>query len=608
MHFSLKNALPIIARYFCDDLGVQLIHGGTQACTWDKKIYLPLLKEKEGVNKLALGYVAHESAHIKYSTQDVYSMASQEAPFVVKFMNVLEDIRIENLMMRQHCTVRDWLSHTVKEVLSGPVSEDQTSEAKLLHDAVLMIGRARLLNQPLAGEADAFQKQLREKFGPGRTVKILALLGKVTSLPDTMAVYHLAHQILDVLDEEEPEDNADQPDGGDGDADSDQSDSSGNGGEGNGDQQSDADGGNGGQPGDSDADADGDSGGSNGADGQSGDEVDGKSGAPKAGADGEPGKAGDSSSPTQSGDGSGAGLKQKVLSAGKEECDGLKSDLGETVAEVLNQNIDHSASAAPASVVPRPVGSDLLGQETATKGRAAASGLKQVLLGLIQGSRDARPSARRSGKSIDGSRLARVSVGESRIFRKSEPTQRVNAAFQILLDASGSMGGDAMRNAEESVFALLSALEGIQGVSTGAMVFPRTGPGGASSVGVLKRHMQTLNQAVREKRFGIVADGVTPLAEAIWPAAGDLLAAKGQRKVLVVITDGAPDSPFAASEMVTRCRESGIDVLCIAFGAIREATLNAVFGRGAWRFLPDKSQLRNALDQLVRDVLTQTAA
>jgi nitric oxide reductase activation protein len=231
-----------------------------------------------------------------------------------------------------------------------------------------------------------------------------------------------------------------------------------------------------------------------------------------------------------------------------------------------------------------------------------------VLLGLIQGSRDARPSARRSGKSIDGSRLARVSVGETRIFRKSEPTQRVNAAFEILLDASSSMGSDAMRNAEESVFALLSALEGIQGVTTGAMVFPRTGPGGASSVGVLKGHRQTLNQAVREKRFGIVADGCTPLAEAIWPAAGDLLAAKGQRKVLVVITDGAPDSPHAATEMVTRCRESGIDVFCIAFGSIRESTLTAVFGRGAWRFLPDKSQLRSALDQLVRDVLTQTAA
>ena len=164
----------------------------------------------------------------------------------------------------------------------------------------------------------------------------------------------------------------------------------------------------------------------------------------------------------------------------------------------------------------------------------------------------------------------------------------------------------ALQIAEESAFAILTALEGISGVTTGAMIFPKS-HGRESAVGVLKRHSQNLANAFREGRFGQVPCGSTPLSNAMWPAAGDLLKAKGERKVMIVITDGDPDHADSARNMVDRCRASGIEVFAIAFGSANTRKLQDIFGDNHWEFLTDLCQLRNALNNLVQQVLIQAA-
>lgn len=606
MSNSLNGALPIMARYFCDDIGVEVIHGAKWPHTRNRKIYLPNLVEEEGVVTLGLAFTSHESAHIKYSDPAVYDMAGNEPPFVGRFMNALEDIRIEKRMMADHCVARPWLSYSAVKVLGGPVTGGQ-SEAAVLHNACLLMGRALHLNQPLHTEAEAYRTMLRETFGPGRSVKVLALLSKVAGQPDTMAIYHLTHQILDVLDEEEPDEDP-QDDSGD---------QSGSGGQQNQNQQP----GNGPEGDDDDGDPGQGSGATKPGDddqvpGSGGDQSTDPNGDPQESPSGEGVKqnsdSGNSSGNGGDSDGSHS-LKEKILSTSKAECDELKSDLGDGIASLLKDKIDRSV-ARPAPLLKQAGGSDFLGPQTVAKGRAASAGLKQVLLGLMQGAQQARPVPRRTGKSVDATRLARVPVGEVRVFRRTDPVQRVNAAFEILLDASSSMGTAGadgikpLRHAEEATCALLSALDGIQGVTTGAMVFPRSGPEGSDSVGVLKRHDQSFNQAVNEKRFGLTDTGCTPLAEAIWPAAGDLLAAKGQRKVLVLITDGEPDNQDQAKTMIDRCRKSGIEVFCIGFGSISASSMNTVFGTGNWKYLEHVGLMRDALSQLVKNVLTNKAA
>jgi len=569
MQRSLSNAFPIIARYFCDDLGVRIEFGGNQPATQDKVIYLPVLKdESPRMVSVTLGWTAHESAHIKYTDDKPFELAHAESPFIGRFLNLLEDLRIEKRMMEDHYCAIEPLRVTAQEVFQNPWSADGKSEAVVLHDACLIIGRARLLNQPIEEVAVVLDAALANTFGAGRRAKILGLLSTVTGLPNTAGVYQLAHRILDVLDEEEPQ----QPDAG---ADPDRAPH----GQDQGPQQGQD------QPGQ------GEQGNSSNGDQVGQGDVQAASGQPGAGQQG-----------TQ------PSLKQRVVNADSQAMQNALGDVSSLAATLIGANAG-GTSSPPSSVLAHAVGSEALQQDIVINGRAASMGLRQVLNGLIQGSQNARVTLCKTGSRLDTASLARVRVGENRIFRKQEPVQRTNAAIQLLLDGSGSMGVKTggrkpIQVAEEACFAMLTALEGIAGVTSGAMVFPR---GNREQVGVLKRHGQNLASAVAEERFGLTAAGGTPLASAIWPAAGDLLRAKGQRKVLIISTDGDPRNVTDVIDMVARCRASGIEVFAIAYGDANATKLQLMFGTGHWQLLDDLGQLRGALQALVQRVLTQAA-
>ncbi|HJE71785.1 MAG TPA: hypothetical protein K8U87_24560, partial [Pseudomonas oryzihabitans] len=130
MQRSLSNAFPIIARYFCDDLGVRIEFGGNQPATKDKVIYQPVLKdESPRMVNVSLGWTAHESAHIKYTDDEPYELAYAVSPFMGRFLNLLEDLRIEKRMMEDHYCAIEPLRVTAQEVFQKPWSADGKSEA-----------------------------------------------------------------------------------------------------------------------------------------------------------------------------------------------------------------------------------------------------------------------------------------------------------------------------------------------------------------------------------------------------------------------------------------------------------------------------------------------
>ncbi|MBV7514470.1 VWA domain-containing protein [Pseudomonas sp. PDM25] len=601
MQKSLNNAFPIIARYYTDDLGVTVVWGGNQPATKNKVLYLPMLTdESQTMILVALGWTAHESAHIKYSDDGVYDKAEAEALFIVRFMNMLEDIRIEKRMMAEHFSTVHPLTVMVKEVIAGGRDFGGQNEATLLMNACLIIGRARLLNQPLQAEAAIIEPEFKKVFGVGRSTKVLGLLSQVADLPDTEAVYQMTHRMLDVLaedeDQQKPPTQPQQPQSPQ-----------------NQPQQQSS-----GEPGP----------------GQDGNDQD-QDSQPKSNGFGAGDKGNSKDDPALSGSpasgaSDGQNMKKKILSASDDDLKDAISDVASLASDMVATVVDHQ-TPVPSLVIKDPIGSELQAMRVFKNGQAASMGLRQVMSSLIQGSRNARASLRSSGTKIEGSRLARVRVGENRIFRRQEPVQRTNAAIQLVLDGSTSMAmkivgpnenldvlSDAEREAvinarksalqiaEESAYAILTALEGISGVTTGAMIFPKS-HGRENAVGVLKRHSQNLANAFREGRFGQVPCGSTPLSNAMWPAAGDLLKAKGERKVMIVITDGDPDHADSARNMVDRCRASGIEVFAIAFGSANTRKLQDIFGDNHWEFLTDLCQLRNALNNLVQQVLIQAA-
>ncbi len=81
----------------------------------------------------------------------------------------------------------------------------------------------------------------------------------------------------------------------------------------------------------------------------------------------------------------------------------------------------------------------------------------------------------------------------------------------------------------------------------------------------------------------------------------DLILAKGERKILFVITDGQPDNEYTAREMIKRCANSGIEVIGLGFGSANEYVLGKLFTH--YRAIGTVANLKNALFELVRETL-----
>lgn len=192
--------------------------------------------------------------------------------------------------------------------------------------------------------------------------------------------------------------------------------------------------------------------------------------------------------------------------------------------------------------------------------------------------------------------------GETRVFRSKSRAERQSASIQILLDKSGSMKS-AMDQAEAAVYAVLSALEGLPLVTTGAMSFPNKANDGVERCALIKSPKERLIRAVSEGGFGAMSEGGTPLAQALWPAAVEVLRAKGEKKILFVITDGEPNAgtTHAAKEFIQRCEVSGIEVIGLGFGSANEHILKALFSQ--YRAVGEVANLKNSLFELVREAL-----
>lgn len=166
----------------------------------------------------------------------------------------------------------------------------------------------------------------------------------------------------------------------------------------------------------------------------------------------------------------------------------------------------------------------------------------------------------KSGRHIDRNRLARYQV-EPRVFTRKVAERRVNTAVLLLLDRSGSMAGSAIETARNAMLATALALQDVPGVAIGAAAFP-CHAGRAAMILPLGRRV--LPNSVDD--FAITADGGTPLAEAIWSVAPQLLARKEARRILLVMTDGAPSDPDRARGALSAFASVGVETIGIGIG------------------------------------------
>jgi len=568
---TLHNAFPIVAAAIGNRFGVKVSVGGEQAYTDGKSIQLPAYEgDDPDYQDVAWGLLAHEAAHIRYSD---FTLRYGHSVLRRRLCNAIEDVRIEHELAKDFPGTRLTIRTVIEKMIAkGDFVASRIDEhpANILYSYVLKSLRASVLGQsalrPLVEETEI---ALKATFPNGAVTRLKGLLSEVPEgLQSESDCLHLTDRILTMIEEEfehqqqrnqaqpsEDEENSPEPDDADQDAESTDSDDS-NGQISQDDMEPDER-----LPNDT---ADDPSSASDGDDDSN----------PKN-PDDEPATPSDSSTSDLQGEdeenteiADPMGVLQTRLSA--EDAD-IEQDIFESLKSALSLAAENVSELLMPSGLEPPL-DERVGAILLRKVQGESGKIRAALQGIVQSQTLNRSQHACRGRRLDGKRLHRLPLGETKLFQRKETKAAPNTAIHLLLDKSESMGypvtdsqgnpvGLRMPIALEATLALALAFEGIPGVNPGVTAFPGRQD---DSVYRLLEHGQRVN--ARTSAFSLTATGSTPMTEAIWFGSASLLRCREPRKVLMVMTDGQPNDTLSTLELLQRCRDSGIETVGVGLG------------------------------------------
>lgn len=548
MNNTLNRAFPIVAAALGNKFGVNVVIGGTDAMTNGKIIYLPAYNlDDPSYKDIAWGYLAHEAGHVRFSDFDLF-VQSGTSPIRKDMLNIIEDIRIEKGMIGAYPGTKQTLQ-TLDEYLCREghyclVTPESHPAAILTQFMFLRLSTDILGFKGLANLAGQVETILEDVFPAGAVTRLFGLLADVPLLSSTRDALVLTDRILRMIDEEREKEaeKAKQPDNATA-ANSPEPDVS------NAPQSSEAAGNESQQPKVPDPNSE------DGAEEEAGDD--------QSGGQGEE----NHSEPTQE-NLSPADLLMAVLTAKDEDLPEAIADIARTVLTGQPRQSYDDKVIMPLGLPPgkHPDGHHLMNAVLAESGK-----IRAALQGLVQSEHHDYRVTKCHGRKVAGSKLARVAVGDSRIFEKTTTRRLPSTAVHLLDDFSGSMNRKSglkskdkrlVDIAMEASIALALALESIPGVNPAITRFPYRD---TNNVVPLLKHGQKVRP--NAAHFAAIPDGAsTPLHSALWYAASAVLATKEVRKVIIVLTDGDPDSRTATQSIIERCIASGIELIGIGIG------------------------------------------
>ena len=133
----------------------------------------------------------------------------------------------------------------------------------------------------------------------------------------------------------------------------------------------------------------------------------------------------------------------------------------------------------------------------------------------------------------------------------------------ILLDASGSMSRDGKRDAAiTAAWGIHHALLGVPNVTARVLSFSGVIADEVKTI-IPVRGRASFTEAVKK----YTVRGGTPTAEAVVESTKGLLSRPGKAKLMVIVTDGAADSPDSCRRAIVRAKRMGIRVVMIGIMA-----------------------------------------
>ena len=524
---DILKSLPLLASVLGRQHGVQVTIGGTEAYTDGRTVHIPSLSLDVDSEVLGFvrGYIDHEAGgHLRFTDFD--ALQAEYLYPIEKFLwNVFEDVRVERALSDIYpgCKANlEWLARKIFVEEFEPAQEPKTA----LMSYILLTCRA--WSVPEIEASRQIERQTVAQHYPQLLGKLDALLALVRDYcPNTRAAIDYAKRIAKLIEEHQEQ----TPD------------SEAAKGQGQGQAQ---------EPKTRETEDQGQS--------QSHAQEQEQAASSQDGSDS------DTPTPNQC----------KPIRITEEN---LPKTFGEQLADrlgtisALTPEEQQIHLAIPVRQTPAP-----LPEDEQRKALTETTGLRYRLQGMLQATRMRDTSPSRHGRLCPHN-LHRMFVGNPRLFRSDAPTPAVNTAVHLLVDCSGSMVGKPIRHARQACFAIASALRAVPGINLGVTTFPAQGE--TYSVSPVLEHRKPFH-----RNFMFETTGSTPLTEALLWATQELCRQPEPRKVLLLITDGAPDHPGT-------CRQ-----------VIAEASrFIEIYGLGIWdesikKLLPDSSAVIYYLSDL----------
>ena len=548
---AVMRSLPLVASVLGKKYGVKVEMGGAEAYTDGKTIHLPALPSEVPDTLLAMarGYLDHEAAHVR-ETDFLALEHAKLTPLEMHVWNTLEDWRVEHKLAAIFPGSRqnfDWLiAH-----LFGSGDRDEPAEpaANILNWLLLEVRSWDVLS--LSVQRDNLARQVDSSFPGVRTVIEPILQEVQAKCVSTQDAVEYAREIVHALGQyanpvSQPEPSAEsqsqkaEPSAGGPSVRSAQSDP-----DGQGDKNDRPEGADEPLPDEgqyTDADQNGLS-------------------EPDDGDVSESSGVGEVSEHARE-------YVQSLLRAGE---DALPQNLGSILASVLKETSRDSVQSSIAVAVQTSKYAGPLSGDDTQEARQASNALRTRLGGLLQTKVLARAAGGRRGR-LDTGQLHRLAVSDPRVFRIKAERTGIDTAVHILLDCSGSMVR-RIHLACQACFAVASALEASR-INIAVTAFPgtQTPDGSYSTIAPVIRHGQKVNP-----NLDLSPAGGTPMGEALWWVMQEMLPLAEKRKLVLVVTDGDPDSVDCAIQAIEQGRRAGFEIYGI--GITSQAIMGLLSGR-----------------------------
>lgn len=601
---TIHNALPIVAAAYGEKFGVKVVVSGDDAYTDGKTVTIPRLPEDYPNMDPLWGFLAHECAHVRFTDFGVRRGTGLRS----HLSNILEDLRIEQEMIREYPGTRQTLSSTAQFMAESKrfhMYQGGEHPGHVLAGYCLYWCRSQVLDQEsITPFYESAVVALKNTFPKGVVVRINTLLRKAPSLQSTTEVLELTDEILKMLEEEQEKQDQNQKDDQDNQQGSSDDDSD------NQDGDDDSQGSSSGASSDQDGDQDDDgSEAGTGQDKESSDDQDGseqQSNAEEGQGDCGGDLQGGQSSEADSDDQDDASAISRALQATDED---LPQDTFEALKEELGKSAVSEESSGYTTVRQAIQAVKQDGTELSNTVKSTTAKIRAQLYGLVQASQRTGSRTKRSGKQLETRHLHRVLTGDTRVYRQSTDKQSPNTAVHIMVDMSSSMGyyqaTDKNGNskpfedvAREAALALALALEPIPGVNPAVTYFCDDE---STPVYSVVKHGERV--APNAGRFMLRPSGCTPMAEAIWYGAYELRKTREERKMMIVITDGEPNYDGPTKAVIELCENSGYDIVGIGIATTAVASL---FKKHI--IINDATDLQRTLFKLLEGALAPSVA